>query len=155
MAERPSIWVDADSCPRKIRDIILRASRRTGLSVVFVSNRLIPLDSPDDRLIHITDAGEGSADEFILSRCFSGDIVITRDIPLAARLLEKGCRVLNDRGDVFQSESIRERLSLRDRMKDLREAGLLEEGKRSFGLKEVHRFAAALDRELASLSGTS
>lgn len=150
MMEGLTVWVDADSCPRPVRDIICRAAERTGVSAVFVANRDVPiLDTigVDMRIV----TGDKTADEVICAGCAPGDLVITRDIPLAARLLEKGCIVLNDRGDRFTEGTIRERLSIRDAMKDFRESGLLDQGKRTYGRREVHAFAAAFDRELMAL----
>ena len=145
------MWVDADSCPRPVRDVISRASERTGLPVVFIANRDIPITQSAKSSLRVVGADSQAADALILGECRPKDIVVTRDIPLAGKLLEKGCVVLNDRGDRFSEETIRERLSLRDIMKEFRQSGILGEGRRSFGKKELHAFAAALDRALAAL----
>jgi len=151
MKTHPGIWIDADSCPRKVRDIIARASERTGIPALFISNRHLPVMTSPLVELRIIEDRSVTVDDAILEESRPDDIVVTRDIPLAARLLEKGCRVLNDRGDRFSGDTIRERLSLRDLMKDARERGLAGDGKRTFGRREVHAFAAALDRELALL----
>ena len=90
---------------------------------------------------------EGSADRYILFHAGSSDLVITRDIPLAAELLEADVTVINDRGDRFYRESIREMLSMRDTMQKLRQDGLLKQKGRKFGRKEKKNFADTFNRE--------
>jgi hypothetical protein len=95
--------------------------------------------------------GEGGADDHMAASAQAGDLAVTRDLPLAERLAERGLRVLNDRGDVFTADNARERRSLRDRALELRALGLAPESKRrsSWGRRELKAFADALDRELA------
>lgn len=110
-------------------------------------------------------AGWSSADDYIVSSAEQGDILITRDIPLAARALERGIVVINDRGALWTVDSVRERLSLRDHMTALRELGVAPPpaARRGFGPKELKAFADALDRAIqaaisarrAPSSGTS
>jgi len=145
------IWVDADSCPRSVREVIQRASSRTGVEAVFVANRDVPgIDWPQTKFVKV-DGSEGAADDHIFDHSTPHDLVVTRDIPLARRLVERGNTVLNDRGDVFTSENVRERLSLRNFMYHLRSSGLTSPGERSFGAKEVQSFANSFDRELTRL----
>lgn len=151
MNDRPGIWVDADSCPRQVRDIIVRASERTGVPCRFIANRPVPFQESPAASLQVVEEDGPTTDDVILDECGPGDIVVTRDIPLAASLLERGCLVLNDRGGRFSEDTIQERLSVRRRMKEFREAGILQEKGRTFGRKEVHAFAAALDRELTAL----
>ncbi len=142
------IFVDADSCPPQIREIVVRAAKREGIETCFIANRVIPLPKEERVRMIVVPKGEGSADERIVADIGFEDIVITRDIPLASRCVEKKALVLNDRGAVYTENNIRERLSLRNIMKDFREAGLLSDGERSFGPREVKSFADAFDREL-------
>ena len=97
------------------------------------------------------EAGEGAADDRIAKGAVSGDLAVTRDLPLAERLAEAGARVLNDRGNLFTAENARERRSLRDRAEELRALGLAPESPRrsSRTAREMKAFADALDRELA------
>jgi len=143
-----TIFVDADSCPPQIRQIVVRAAKREGVRAVFVANRNIPLSASDAVSMVLVSPKEGSADDYIVSVIGREDIVITRDIPLAARCIEREALVLNDRGMVYTENNIRERLSVRNIMKDFREAGLLSDGERTFGQKEIKAFADAFDREL-------
>lgn len=146
------ILVDADSCPRPSRDAILRAVRRTGIRGIFVANRPIP-GIPDDGLctMELCETSHGAADDRIVELAEVGDLVITRDIPLASRLVEANISVLDDRGRLYSRENIRERLSLRDFMVGLAEQGLGAERIASYGKKELKNFADSFDRELQRL----
>jgi uncharacterized protein YaiI (UPF0178 family) len=142
------IFIDADSCPRRVREIIVRASIREGITTFFIANREIPeVESSHSRLIKV-EAEEGAVDNYILRECSQEDIVITRDIPLATELVERGVTVLNDRGTVFTRESIYERLSIRNFAKSLRESGITVRETNKFGKKQIKAFADAFDRIL-------
>ncbi len=143
------IWIDADSCPAKIRDIVARAAKRTAINAIFVANRNIPLAKNRFVKMVLVESGEGKADDYIIENCCEADIAVTRDIPLANELLKCNAVVLNDRGTQYTKENIRERLSIRDLMKDFREVGIMDSGRKTFSNKEVQAFAAAFDRELA------
>ena len=145
------IYVDADSCPQQVREIISRAAIRRGVQTVFAANRQIPVPEDDMLEMVVVEEGEGVADRYIIERAAAGDLAVTRDIPLAAELVENGVTVINDRGNHFTPDNIRERLSVRDLMKDFREAGIMPERESSFGHREVKQFAAAFDRELTKL----
>ena len=138
------VLVDADSMPRRIREIIARAASRRRLAARFFSH--IAIEIPASEWVSHTRVDD--ADEAILDECRPEDLVISRDIPLAARLVAMGVTVLNDRGDVYTNENIGERLSIRDAAKEIRDAGLEAPRGRSFGARHVQRFANALDREL-------
>ncbi len=142
-----TIWIDADSCPKSVREIVSRASDRTGVPAVFVANRPVPLR----RGRHVQTVVRADADAHILAAIGPGDMVITRDIPLAARIVEQNICVMNDRGTLFTRENIGERLSIRDYMKELRESGAVLSQKDQFGTKERAAFAATFDRELTRL----
>ena len=146
-----TIWVDADSCPVRIREIVARAAFKRKLRACFVANRTIPLPRLSCVSLEIVPPGDDGADERIVEAVEPGDFIITRDIPLAARLVEAGYNVLNDRGELYTKENIRERLSIRNFMKDLRASGLYESPAGGFGDREVKAFSAAFDRELTRL----
>lgn len=145
------IFVDADSCPQAVRAIVCRAAVREGLECVFAANRKIPL--PEDELIKMVqvEEGEGVADQFIVDNSAPGDLVVTRDIPLAADLVEQKVVVVNDRGEIYTPENIRQRLSIRNLMKEFRDSGIMPDPDGSFGRKEIQLFANAFDRELRKL----
>jgi hypothetical protein len=143
-----TIWIDADSCPKDVRDVIVRAGTKRGIHCVFVANKKIPL--PSAPFISFVKVPEGAdqADSYIKEHLKSGDIVITRDILLAADLVPRGITVLNDRGEVFTRENIGEKVSLRNISLKLRQEGLLDNGDKTFGKKEIKAFADTFDREL-------
>ena len=142
------LWVDADSCPVSVREMIIRFAERLKLKTVFAANRSIPLPSRKFLHMHVTENTADAADNYIVENCTHDDIVVTRDIPLAKRLVDKGITVLNDRGTVYNAENIGERLSLRNFNLELYESGLNAEKTGSFGKKELNLFANGLDREL-------
>jgi uncharacterized protein YaiI (UPF0178 family) len=142
------IWVDADACPRAILDIILRAALRRGVAVVFVANKDLPL--PSNPLISSVRVQRGAdiADAHIAANTQAGDMVITHDIPLAAQLVAIGAIVIDPRGDLYDEDNIRERLSIRNFMHQLREDGVRTGGPAAFGQKSRQHFADTFDREL-------
>ncbi len=145
------IWIDADACPGPVREIVLRASERLQLPVVFVSNGSLSL--PRSALASTVRVGKGLdvADQHIAAESRAGDLAVTQDIPLAALLVQKGVVTLDPRGVLFDEENIAERLSVRDLMTELREAGVATTGPKGFGPADRQRFAATLDRELGRL----
>ena len=145
------ILVDADSCPRQAREMVLRFSARLGIKTVFAANRQIPGTTNETALMEICPQGEGAADDRIVELALPGDLVITRDLPLAERLVEAGITVLDDRGRIFTAENIRSLRSIRDFVVGLAENGMDTERTASYGKKELNAFANSLDRELSRL----
>ena len=146
------IWVDADAAPRDVKDIVARAALRLELAAVLVANQR--LETPaNNRFVTAmrVKGGPDVADDHIAEQAQPGDLAITADIPLAARLVEKGVRVIDPRGAEYTSENIGERLSVRDFMDQLRSTGVETGGPAAYGQKEKQAFAAALDRALAKL----
>ena len=145
------ILVDADSCPRDAREMLLRFSARLGITTVFAANRKIP-GLPDPAMMELCPDGEGAADDRIAALAEAGDLAVTRDLPLAERLVEKGVLVLDDRGRVFTKENIRQLRSIRDFVVGLANNGVDTERTSSYGRKEISSFANSLDRELTRLT---
>ena len=145
------ILVDADSCPKEAREMLLRFSSRLGIKTIFAANRLIP-GIPETVQMELCSAEEGAADDRIVLLARPGDLVLTRDLPLAERLVDAGIAVLDDRGRVFTRENIRSFRSLRDFTVGLAESGLDYERTASYGKKELKSFADSLDRELTRLN---
>lgn len=145
------IWVDADSCPIRIREIISKASSRIGTHVSYVANQIIPFPESEYTEMLVTGSDEGAADRYIVEYAVPGDLVVTRDIPLASQLVEKGITVLNDRGTEYTSDNIRQRLAMRNFMHEMRERGADVPKDSAFGSKEVQAFARTFDRTLTRL----
>jgi len=146
------ILVDADSCPAAARQLILRAALRTRTRAVFAANRIIPDIGGEYAEMLVCPAGEGVADDRLAALAQAGDLAVTRDIPLAARLLEAGAAVLDDRGRIYTAENIREKLSLRDFTVGLAENGYEFERSAGYGKRELKAFADSFDKLLSKLT---
>jgi uncharacterized protein YaiI (UPF0178 family) len=146
------IWIDADAAPRVVKDLVFRAAKRLNLSTVLVANQRLQLP-PGNPLVTAVwvDGGPDVADQHIAAQAAPGDLVVTQDIPLAALLVPKGVAVLDPRGDEHTSETIGERLSIRDLMDQLRSAGAVTGGPPTYDARARHAFASALDRTLTRL----
>ena len=143
-----NIWVDADSCPVVIKDILFRAADRTKTLVTLVANRSLRIPESDYiRFIHV-ESGFDVADNEIVRKMEEGDLVITADIPLAAEVVEKGGIALNPRGELYTKENIRSRLSMRDLMDTLRSGDMVIEGPPPLNQKARQQFANNLDKIL-------
>lgn len=140
------IWIDADACPGQVKDIVFRLSDRTGLPVTLVANQSIHV--PQSEIINCVVVAHGAdvADSHIVDQMSSGDLVITADIPLAARVIEKGGTAIDVRGETLTKESIGSRLAMRDLMESIRSSGMPTPGPKPFGKKDVQAFANALDQ---------
>jgi hypothetical protein len=143
------IWVDADACPKPVKDILFRLADRTEITVTLVANQQMRL--PDSPFIQWIQVGHGAdiADDEIVNKCEAGDLIITADIPLAARVVERGALALDPRGKVYDKNNIRHILSMRNFMDELRGSGVETGGPNSFGQKERMKFANELDRLIA------
>jgi uncharacterized protein YaiI (UPF0178 family) len=143
------IWVDADACPVAIKEILYRAAERTGLSLTLVANQTMRI--PASPLISNLKVASGFdvADNEIVKRLAAGDLVITGDIPLAAAVLEKGGLALNPRGELYTSDTIRDRLTMRDFMDTLRGSGIVTGGPKALNHGDRHAFANQLDKILS------
>lgn len=146
------IWVDADACPRVIKEILFRAAQRRRVDVVLVANQ--PLAVP--RLPHVRSVtvpqGFDVADKAITEWAQAGDLVITADIPLAAAVVDKGVQALNPRGELYTRDNVRQHLSMRNFMDSLRGAGVQTGGPDAFSQRDRQSFANQLDSLLARLS---
>jgi len=143
------IWVDADACPAVIKDILFRAAERTQLGMTLVANKM--LRTPPSKYIRALQVPRGIdvADSHIVKQLKAGDLVITADIPLAADVIAKGGHALNPRGEFYTTETIQERLALRNYLDELRGTGVRTGGPEPLGSVERKRFADQLDRFLA------
>lgn len=142
------IWVDADACPKVIKDILFRAAIRTRTALTLVSNHAIfSPQSPYISRMQVI-AGFDVADKKIIQNIQVGDLVITADILLANAVIDKGCSALNPRGELYSKMNIKERLSIRNFNVDLRGSGIKTRGMATLSKKEIGNFANALDNML-------
>ena len=146
------IWVDADACPKVIKDILFRAVTRTRISLTLVANQTLHVPpSPFIRSVQVP-AGFDVADNEIVKRVNAGDLVITSDLPLAAEVIEKGGHVLSHRGEWYSAANIRPLLNMRDFMDNLRASGIQTGGPPPMSQTERQAFAGHLDRFLANIA---
>ena len=104
----PTIWIDADSCPKAVRDVTIRFAKKINseIQIIFVANKAIPASSTEYKMI-ICDKCKDAADNYILQNVNSNDLVITRDIIFAEKLVEKNICAINDRGTYFNKDNIK------------------------------------------------
>ncbi|KIF51309.1 YaiI/YqxD family protein [Vibrio owensii] len=143
------LWVDADACPKVIRETIVRAAERTGVECTFVANHVVPV--PKRANIHSLQvpAGFDIADNEIVRRVETNDLVITSDIPLADEVISKGAQALSSRGELYTKDTIKARLNIRDFMDTMRSSGIQTGGPAALSQTERREFANHLDRILA------
>lgn len=143
------IWVDADACPVAIREILFRASARTGTQVTLVANNRVPIPrSPNLKMIQVA-SGFDRADDEIVKRMESGDLVVTSDIPLAADAIGKDGLVLSPRGERLTQDNIGARLNMRDFMESMRASGVTTGGPAALSQRDRKAFADELDKLLS------
>ncbi len=145
------IWVDADACPKVIKEILFRAARRTGLQLTLVANHAVAVPADKNITALQVSAGFDVADNEIVQRCESNDLVITADIPLAAEILEKGAHALNPRGELYDKDTIRQRLTMRDFMETMRATGVQTGGPAAISQTDRQAFANQLDKLIVRL----
>lgn len=140
------IWIDGDACPKPVKEIIFKSSLRLKISVVLVANSYQFI--PDSDLIRLIVVGKGfdAADQHIIDQVEMYDLVITADIPLAAAVLKKNAIAINPRGEIYNPKTIGSILSMRDFMKDLRDAGSMVGGPAIYGPRDIKQFADSLNK---------
>ncbi|MDD3928499.1 MAG: DUF188 domain-containing protein [Sphaerochaeta sp.] len=173
------LYVDADSCPKNLRQIVLKAVMRHSIPTFFVADRVLKdvqtayqahtatlrseaqkqqgLDERELRSLKspitmvVVEAGMDSADDWIVQHSEMPCFAITHDVPLASRLVQKGMVVLDDRGKTLTGENMAQRLSLRNAMTEFREMGIFAEKHEPMNGKQVKAFSDAFDTLLTSL----
>ena len=162
------IWIDADAAPRDVKELVFRSAKRLNIETVLVANQRLqtPIGNPLVSAVWV-DGGADVADQYIASHATAGDLVVTQDefntavsvgptlvtqdVPLAARLVPLQVAVLDPRGEEHTTETVGERLSVRDFMEQARLAGVITGGPPPYDARAKRAFAAALDRVLARL----
>ena len=146
MGETMKIWIDADACPRQIKELLFRAAERRKIVLTLVANKAIGFPTSGwVRGIQVA-AGPDVADQEIVRLLEPGDLVVTADIPLAAEVIEKGAHALNPRGELYSTETIKQKLVMRDLMDELRGSGEVTGGPPPLNQRDRREFANQLDR---------
>ena len=143
-----TVWIDADACPRLLRTLLVRATTKRKVPIIFVANTYINIPDSPMAKVQVVGRGDDVADTYIVEHAHAGDLAVTQDIPLAARLLERKVAVINLHGRAYDDDSIQERLSIRAFMEEARGAGVITGGPPPFGDKEKQAFANCFDRAL-------
>lgn len=146
-----TIWIDADACPRAVKDIVFKASRRLSVPVRLVANSY--MQTPESELIELIQVPSGFdvADNHIVAHAKVRDLVITADIPLAGELVRKGLLAISPKGEIFDAESIGERLAMRNLFTEMRSSGEILGGGRPYSEQDKRDFASTFDRTLVKL----
>ena len=142
------IWVDADACPRAIKEVLYRAADKRRIPMTLIANQF--LRTPASKFISTMQVATGFdvADNAIIERMSPGDLVVTQDIPLADEVITRGGQALNPRGTLYTRENIKDHLNRRDMLDELRSSGNVTGGPPALDKKDVQIFANALDRTL-------
>ncbi len=149
-----NIWVDADACPGVIKEILFRAAERACVMTTLVANHGMRV--PPSQFVRSIQVASGfdEADKYIANAVVKDDLVITADIPLAAAVVDKGAHALNPRGERYTRDNIRERLSMRNFMDELRGSGVATGGPPALNARDREAFANALDTFLRKYAPT-
>jgi uncharacterized protein YaiI (UPF0178 family) len=143
------IWVDADACP--VKPEILRVAGRYDAAVTLVAASWMRIAESERVALEVVEGGFDAADDWIAARVAPGDLVITADVPLAARCVAAGAQVLAPTGRAFTEENIGDLLATRNLLSELRGAGMVTGGPAPFEPRDRSRFLQALDRAIQGL----
>ncbi len=147
------LWIDADAAPRDVKEIAFRAAKRLELETVLVANQRLPVPPGNAYVSAVrVEGGPDVADRYIVEGAEPGDVAVTADIPLAARVLERGAVCLDFRGGEFSSRTIGDAVAMRELHRYLRDLGELSGGPAAFSPRDRSRFASKLDAVLARLT---
>ncbi len=150
-----NVWIDADSCPPQVRKHVVKYCSTRGISVYFVANKPVECAVADQNSFGmiVTDSAKDAADNYIFGHVTGGtltnpspDLVITRDIVFADRLVTKGVHVINDRGTEFTPDIIKERLGERDLNLQLVNLGFTKTYHEGYDAKKFEKFCNCFDR---------
>jgi uncharacterized protein YaiI (UPF0178 family) len=144
------IYLDADACP--VKEQVYRVAARYGVPVAVVANAPLRLPPQAGLESVVVPGGPDAADDWIAGRARPGDLVLTADVPLAARVVEAGVRCLDFRGGEFTPARVGDALAARDLNAYLRDLGLMSRGPAAFSPRDRSRFASALDAAVARLA---
>jgi len=149
--EKPIIWVDADACPRPVKDMLYRLSERLQVQVKLVANQ--PLQTPVNPLVSSVQVASGFdvADNYIVDNLKEGDVLVSADIPLAAEAIEKKAHVITPRGEKLTDNTIAQRLTMRNFLEEMRASGEHTGGPPPFSNADKQKFANTIDRLMAKL----
>ena len=145
--------VDADAMPVDVKQLLFRAAERKKVALMLVANTV--LRHPDSAYLSsvVVAGGFNAADDWIVEQAEPGDMVVTADIPLASRVVDKGAVAIDPRGTMFTEDNVKAKLATRNLMDDLRGASMIGGGgPRPYGKKDLQKFASAFNACLDRLA---
>jgi len=143
------LFIDGDAFPNLLKPILLRAIERLGLESIVVANKKINIGKSKNITYKIVELGADEADNHIVEMVEEGDLVITADIPLANRVIDKNAHAIDHRGELYSVDNIKQYLAMRDLMQAIRDSGEMTKGPAAFDKKDAQKFANQLNSFLA------
>lgn len=140
-----TLFIDGDAFPNLLKPIVLRSIERLALSTKVIANKKIHIGKSEHIEYIIVDQGADEADHLIVELCQEDDLVITADIPLADRIINKNAHAVDHRGELYSVDNIKQYLAMRNLMESIRESGEITGGPKAFGQKDAHAFANQLN----------
>ncbi len=143
------LFIDGDAFPNLLKPILLRAIERLGLESIVIANKKINIGKSKNITYKIVELGADEADNHIVEMVQEGDLVITADIPLADRVIDKNAHAIDHRGELYTKDNIKQYLTMRNLMQEIRDSGEITKGPAPFGKKDAYEFANQLNSFLA------
>ena len=151
MKTNTHIWIDADSCPSLVRNHAIKMAARYSLAITLVANKQITCTQSAPYEMIVCEQNKDAADNYIFDHAATTDLVITRDIVFADRLVNKEIPCINDRGTIFNKQNIKELLAERDFNLNLSEMGLVKHYNEGYDKKKFAAFANSFDKIIHQL----
>ncbi|WP_419765709.1 MAG: YaiI/YqxD family protein [Arcobacter sp.] len=139
------LFIDGDAFPNMLKPIVLRAIEKNALKTLVFANKKIDIGKSNHIKYIIVDMGADEADNKIVDEVQKGDLVVTADIPLASRVIEKQAHAIDHRGETYTDDNIKQYLAIRNLMQSIRDAGEMTKGPPPFNKKDVQKFASSLN----------
>ena len=136
-----TLFIDGDAFPNLLKPIVLRSIERLALPTKVIANKKIHIGKSKHIEYIIVDLGPDEADHLIVELCEAADLVITADIPLADRIINKNAHAIDHRGELYSVDNIKQYLAMRNLMESIRESGEMTGGPKAFGQKDAQNFA--------------
>lgn len=143
------IFIDADACPKAIKEVIFNLAKRTSIEVIFVTNQFLTLPTLPNLLLLQVPSGFDVADDEIVRQVTKGDLVISNDIPLASQVIAKGGTTINNTGKIYTEQNIQQHLAMRDLMAHLRDNQQITSHSKPFSMQDKTNFANTLNKWLS------
>jgi len=140
-----TLFIDGDAFPNLLKPIVIKAIERLKLKTYVIANKKINIGKSKHIEYMIVDAGADEADHQIVEMVEVSDLVITADIPLADRIITKNAHAIDHRGELYSVENIKQYLTMRNFMQEMRDSGEITGGPKAFGVKDAQNFANQLN----------